>query len=66
MGRKNGTSPLAVDPTASALIHNGGDITTDPLPTTKVNKAHLVEIKTALDEAVKKVRPYHPIIHLHS
>lgn len=31
-------------------------LATDPLPTVKVNKYHLAEIKTSLDDIVKKVR----------
>lgn len=30
-------------------------LATDPLPTVRVNKSHLAEIKTSLDDIVKKV-----------
>lgn len=30
-------------------------LATDPLPTVKVNRAHLAEIKTSIDDIVKKV-----------
>jgi len=30
-------------------------LATDPAPTVKVNKAHLAEVKTALDDILKKV-----------
>ena len=33
-----------------------GSLATDPLPTTRVNKANLGEIKSAIDDIVKKVR----------
>jgi hypothetical protein len=50
-----GTS-IAVDTHAQAQA-TIGNLSTDPLPVTKVNNANLGEIKSALDDAVKKVRP---------
>ena len=47
-GQSSSTSPLA--DTIGASRAN------DPLPVIKVNKVNIAEIKTALDDIVKKVR----------
>lgn len=43
-------SPSAKNDVSSTLA-------TDPHPTVRVNKSHLAEIKTALDDIVKEVSP---------
>lgn len=48
--------PSAKDLDANVRQIAGGSLATDPLPTVRVNKANLGEIKSALDDIVKKVR----------
>lgn len=48
-------SPIAVDITPD--VNPLGELATDPIPHVKVNNANLSEIKSSLDEAVKRVRP---------
>ena len=45
-----------------------GELATDPLPSVKINNANLAEIKSSLDDAVKKVRcvPLIDNLRLHS
>lgn len=47
----------AVKTSSEAVAHDdvSSTLATDPLPTVRVNKSHLAEIKTALDDIVKDV-----------
>jgi len=58
MARKTGekVTRVEVDTLTSTHTHaTNQDLSTDPLPTTKINNSNLAEIKTSLDEVVKKV-----------
>jgi len=59
MARKTGEKATRVEVdtlTSSTHTHaTNQDLSTDPLPTTKINNSNLAEIKTSLDEVVKKV-----------
>lgn len=50
------TAATALDTSSSSAPALSTNIATDPLPTVRVNKANLAEIKTALDDIVRKVR----------
>lgn len=54
----NGTAEGLNVQTTDTKVDGGleqGSLASDPLPTVKVNNAHLQEIKSALDDTVKKV-----------
>lgn len=53
-GSAKGADGVAVTVDTKAAVE-GGNLSSDPVPTVKVNNAHLQEIKSALDDAVKKV-----------
>lgn len=64
MSQRKGTAarsaPASSNEPAQVVDASIGDppslsLATDPLPTVKVNKSHLAEIKTSLDDIVKKV-----------
>lgn len=52
--RKGASAPPAVN-TSADVPTLSASLATDPLPTVRVNKSHLAEIKTALDDIVKEV-----------
>jgi hypothetical protein len=49
------TIPGSKGVSVSSIKTEQGNLASDPLPNVKVNSAHLQEIKSALDDAVKKV-----------
>jgi hypothetical protein len=49
------TDTLSTTHATSSTSTLNGDLSTDPLPTTKINNSNLAEIKSSLDEVVKKV-----------
>ena len=77
MGKKNASIPASATATATGKGETitvststttatnrteHGNLASDPLPSIKVNPAHLQEIKSSLDDAVKKVSPrFHTI-----
>ena len=73
MGKKNASASASasasvsspkVDIAVSTIpTEDQGSLASDPLPSVKVNPAHLQEIKSALDDAVKKVSPTVPHMH---
>jgi hypothetical protein len=65
MARKSAGMGVHVDTTSTTTAQTPlgssttttGDLASDPLPTIKINNSHLNEIKSSLDEVVKKVSP---------
>lgn len=51
---RNSSTPVSASAAAAAAVA-AGSLATDPAPTVHVNKAHLAEIKTSLDDIVKQV-----------
>ena len=60
MARNSASTPASGAEKTGIVVDtssNGqGELSTDPLPSVKINNANLAEIKSSLDDAVKKVR----------
>ena len=60
MARNSASTPASGAEKTGIVVDtssNGqGELATDPLPSVKINNANLAEIKSSLDDAVKKVR----------